>query len=62
MGFPWKRIGTGLKVALNIAIALNDAHVIQVKELGAVKTIKDVIETRGRKPRPVVTAGSPDAV
>lgn len=44
MGFPWKRIGRGLKVALNIAIDLNDAGVIKVKELGKVKTVKDVVE------------------
>lgn len=44
MGFPWKRVLKGLKIALNIAIDLNDAKVIRVKELDRVKTIKDVVE------------------
>lgn len=44
MKWNWKKIGTGVKVALGIAIKLNEAHVIDVKELGKVKTIKDVVE------------------
>lgn len=44
MGFPWKRILKGAKIALNIAINLNDAGAIKVKELDKVKTIKDVVE------------------
>ena len=44
MSISWKKIGIGLKVALGVAIKLNDAGVIKVKELGKVKTIKDVIE------------------
>ena len=51
MGFPWKRIAKGLKVALDIAIDLNDAKLIKVKELGKVKEIRDVVEKRTtRKP------------
>lgn len=44
MGFPWKKIGVGLKIALGIAIKLNDAHVIQVKELDKARSIKDIVE------------------
>lgn len=44
MGFPWKKIGIGLKVALGIAIKLNDAHVIRVKELDKIKTVKEIVE------------------
>lgn len=44
MKWNWKAIGRGLKVALNIAIDLNDAKVIKVKELDKVKQIKDVVE------------------
>lgn len=44
MGFPWKRVGKALKIALNIAIDLNDAKVIKVKELDKVKTIKEIVE------------------
>jgi hypothetical protein len=49
MKVPWKRIVTGLKVALNIALKLNDVGVIRVKELDRVKTIKDVIEEETRR-------------
>lgn len=54
MNIPWKKIGIGIKVALGIAIKLNDAHVINVKELDKVKTIKDVIESevQAAKPKP----------
>lgn len=54
MKIPWKRIGTGLKIVLGVAIKLNDAHVIDVKELGKVKTIKDVIESevKANTPKP----------
>lgn len=41
---PWKRVVTALRIALNVAIDLNDAHVIKVKELEKVKTIRDVVE------------------
>lgn len=41
----WKKIGIGLKVALGIAIKLNDAHVISVKELDTVKTVKEIVES-----------------
>ena len=50
MGFPWRRIGNALKIALNIAIKLNDAGAIKVKELDKIKTIKDVIEGEVRRP------------
>lgn len=50
MGFPWKRIAKGLKIALDIAIDLNDAGAIKVKELGKVKQIKDVVEKHVPKP------------
>ena len=52
MKVPWKRIGAGLKIALGVAIKLNDAHVINVKELGKIKTIKDVIESEVQAARP----------
>jgi len=50
----WKKIGIGLKVALGIAIKLNDAHVIHVKELDKVKTVKEIIEgeVQAAKPKP----------
>lgn len=44
MKIPWKRILKGLRIALNVAIDLNDAGAIRVKELGKVKTIRDVVE------------------
>lgn len=44
MKWNWKKIGTGLKVALNIAIDLNDHQLIKVKELDKVKQIKEVVE------------------
>ncbi len=44
MKWNWRKIGTGLKIALNIAIDLNEAKAINVKELGKVKTIRDVVE------------------
>lgn len=52
MKLPWKRIGTGLKIALGVAIKLNDAHVINVKELDKVKSIRDAIasEVAANKP------------
>jgi hypothetical protein len=40
----WRKVWIGLKVALGIAIRLNDAGVIKVKELSTVKTIKDIVE------------------
>lgn len=55
MKIPWGRIGTGLKIVLGIAIKLNDAHVIQVKELDKVKTVKDIVEgeiTANLPPKP----------
>ena len=54
MKIPWKRIGTGLKIILNVAIKLNDAHAINVKELDKVKTIKDVIESEVAANKPAV--------
>lgn len=44
MKIAWKKIGIGLKVALGIAIKLNDAHIIKVKELDKVKTVKEIVE------------------
>jgi len=44
MKVSWKKIGVGLKIALGIAIKLNDAHVIRVKELDRVKTVKEIVE------------------
>lgn len=44
MKWNWRKIGTALKIALNIAIDLNDAKVIKVKELGKIKQVKDIIE------------------
>lgn len=54
MKLNWKKIGIGIKVALGIAIRLNDAHIIHVKELDKVKTVKDIIETevQAAKPKP----------
>jgi len=45
MGF-WRKLWTGFKVATNVAIDLQDAKVIRVKELDTVKTIQDVIDKR----------------
>jgi hypothetical protein len=53
---PWKRIGTGLKIALNIAIKLDAAHVINVKELGTVKTVKEIIESEVSAAKPLPPA------
>lgn len=44
MKIGWKKIGVGLRVALGVAIKLNDAHVIKVKELDTVKTVKEIVE------------------
>lgn len=55
MKIGWKRVLTGLRVALNVAIDLNDAHVIKVKGLDKVKTIKDVVEKNVPKKKPPVT-------
>lgn len=45
MRIAWKKVGIGLKVALGIAIKLNDAKIIKVKELDTVKTIKEIVES-----------------
>lgn len=54
MKWNWRKIGTGIKIALGIAIKLNDAHVIRVKELDRVKTVKEIIEGEiaAAKPKP----------
>lgn len=44
MSIPWRRIWSGVRVILNIAIDLNDLHIIKVKELDTIKVIKDSIE------------------
>lgn len=44
MRVPWRKVWVGLKIAFGVAIKLNDAGVIKVKELGTVKTVKDAIE------------------
>lgn len=44
MKWNWRKIGTGLKVILNIAVDLNEAKLIKVKELDKVKQVKDIIE------------------
>ena len=43
MGF-WKKLAIGAKVGLGIAIKLNDAGLIKVKELEKVKTVKEIVE------------------
>jgi hypothetical protein len=45
MKWNWKKIATGAKIALNIAIKAEEAHLIKVKGLDKVKTIKDVIDS-----------------
>lgn len=54
MKWNWKKIGIGIKIALGIAIRLNDAKIIKVKELDKVKTIKDIVEGEidSAKPKP----------
>lgn len=52
MRINWRKIGIGCKIALGIAIKLNDAHIIHVKELETVKTIKDVIESEVAAAKP----------
>lgn len=52
MRWNWKKIGIGLKVALGIAVKLNEAGVIKVKELGTVKTVKEIIESEVAAARP----------
>lgn len=54
MRWNWKKIGIGLRVALGIAIKLNDAKIIKVKELDKVKTIKEIVEgeIQSSKPTP----------
>ena len=49
---PWRKVWVGLKIALGVAIKLNDAGVIRVKELGKVKPIKDAIESEIEAQRP----------
>ena len=44
MSIPWRRIWSGVRVVLNIAIDLNDLQIIKVKELGTIKVIKDSVE------------------
>lgn len=44
MKIPWKRVLTGLRIAFGIAVKLNDAHIITVKGLDKVSTVKDIIE------------------
>lgn len=52
MKWNWRKIGTGLRVALGIAIKLNDAHIIKVKELDTVKTVKEIIEKEVKDAKP----------
>jgi hypothetical protein len=50
MKWNWRKVATGLKIAANIAIDLNDAHVIKIKGIEKAKTIKDVLEKNVPKP------------
>jgi len=59
MKFSWKGLGRGLKVALDVAIDLNDAHVIKVKELDKVKTVRDIVQKGVRPPSQPPTATIP---
>lgn len=43
MKWNWKKIATGLKIALNVAVSLEAAKVIKVKHLGEVKSVADAI-------------------
>lgn len=52
MRIAWRKIGIGLKIALGIAIKLNDAHIIQVKELDRIKTVKEIVEGEVAAARP----------
>jgi hypothetical protein len=51
MKWNWRKVATGLKIAAaaNIAIDLNDAHVIKIKGIDKAKTIKDVLEKNAPK-------------
>lgn len=55
MKIPWRRVLTGLRVVLGIAIKLNDAKVIRVKELDKAGAVKDIIEREvaATRPKPV---------
>lgn len=44
MTWNWRKVATGLKIALNIAVSLEQAKVIKVKHLGEVKSVADAIE------------------
>lgn len=52
MTWNWRKIGTGLKIALNIAVSLDQAKVIKVKHLGKVKSVADAIEASVPKKQP----------
>lgn len=49
MKWNWRKIGTGLRIALNIAIDLNDAKVIKIKGADKAKTIRDIVEKDVKK-------------
>lgn len=53
MGF-WKKLGVGAKIALGVAIKLNDAKIIKVKELDTVKTVKEIVEGEVQSARPKI--------
>lgn len=43
MGF-WKTLAVGAKVGLGIAIKLNDTHLVKIKGMDKVKTVKEIVE------------------
>lgn len=52
MKWSWRKVGIGLKVALGIAIKLNDAKIIKVKELDTIKTVQEIVDGEVRAARP----------
>ncbi len=60
MGWNWRKIGTGFKVALDTAIDLQDAHLIKVKGLDKAKTIRDVIDKGHHAPAPAHEPVTPE--
>lgn len=52
MKVPWKRIWTGLKIVVGVAIKLNDAKVIRVKELDKATPIIEAIQKERERQKP----------
>lgn len=41
----WKKLAVGVKVGLGIAIKLNDSHLVKIKGMDTVKTVKEIVES-----------------